>query len=61
MYLQAFVNPEDTASFKGLKPKFDDPDVERVRLLKFPTFVLFEPVQNVLRYAVRTGMTWRTS
>lgn len=28
---QSFANPEDTATFKNLKPKFDDPDVERVR------------------------------
>ncbi|XP_050099612.1 microsomal glutathione S-transferase 1-like [Anopheles aquasalis] len=29
---QAFANPEDTAAFsRKAKPKFDDPDVERVR------------------------------
>lgn len=50
LLFQSFANPEDAASFKDLKPKFDDPDVERVRrahrndlenILAFITVALF--------------------
>jgi glutathione S-transferase len=31
IFLQTFANPEDSAPYKNLQPKFGDQDVERVR------------------------------